>query len=279
MNTIRFTRIKQLWIQQTIYNKRSLMSNGLGLLCGLYMIHFIGIVSDSTITFYSAFFALSFCIFMAKYMSETFAAMNTKEKRISFLSFPATTQEKFIAYTSWHVVVPIVLFMAAYLLSELPRAATVFSMERFPLEKDIILLPRLYENIIVWLMAYKNSAMAELMYMTSAFAFSASLFLLGSCLWYKKVFLKTVAAIGVTVFLGIVLTWVSIDFLRECGMNYDTINKIFFFTDPDRFGLWVQFIPMNIGTVIVWVVCYHLFKHREVISQKHNWLSRFRLIK
>lgn len=279
MSSISFTRIKQLWIQHTICSKRSLITHFIGLFCGLYMIHVLGIISRADINFYAGAFLLSFTVFMAVYLSGTFEVMNTKEKRINYLSFPAKTPEKFIAYASWYIIVPIVLFTAAYLLSELPRALTVLLIGN-PQQKaaETILLPRLSGAILTWTRDDIRS-IDQLLFLISFNACSASLFVLGSCLWYKKVFLKTVATVGITTFLGMTLISLISNIMEDCGISRDTINSIFFFTQPWEYGFWFLSVSLTIGTVFVWWGSYRLFKHREVISQKRNWFSLFKQTK
>lgn len=273
MKTINFTRIRQLWLRQIQYRKKYMLTACLGTLFILYVLRFFGITSNCSPSFYDNLYYAVFCVYMAAFMAGTFSDMKTKEKRVSFLSLPATTAEKFIAYSSWHIVVPIFLFIIAVIGSELPGAITVRLLGNAEQQTtETFLLPVMVKDTLDYMVGYTQ----ESIYIASLSIFTASLFLMGSCIWYKNVFLKTAAAIGSTFFVLLLCFMAYVSILLYYEVDYDTETKLLFFNYPYVWGFWVLYVPLGIGTVLVWWLSYRLFKQREVISQKHNWKYFFK---
>lgn len=271
MENLQFTRIRQLWKQQTVSLKRNLITTFTGLALACYLIHLYGIVCSFRIDVYEDLFTILFSVFTAFFLADTFNTMSTKEKRITFLSLPASASEKFIAYTSWHIIVSVLLIMSAYLTSEVPRMITVWLMN-VQEKRYVFLLPALIKDMLSYITSYNYDLT---IWLVSFYAVSVSTCILGSCLWYKRVFMKTMAATGSVIFIGLLLILTAVRIMEEAGMSHEIIHKVFFFNDPWKYGFKVLYIPAIIITIIEWYISYHLFCRREVISQRRRWWTLF----
>lgn len=268
MDTISLTRIRQLWIGHTLCRRKFLLTTCLGVLFALYAIRLVGFSNNAGLGDYSFMYYLAFCVYMAAFMASAFSVMKTKEKRIGFLSLPATTAEKFIAYGSWHVIVPVILFVIALIGSEIPGALTVHLLGNTPPKAtETILTPLLIKSSITFIGREPQASL----FITTISVFTTSLFFLGSCVWYKNVFLKTVAAIGTGMFLLLLYQIVLTNILESCDASYEIRSRLLFYPNMDGWRPWMWIVSFGIGTILVWWISYRLFARREAVSQKRDW--------
>lgn len=270
MNTISFKRIRQLWFMMAVIYKKRLLFSAIGLLCALFMANtsiLLGL--GGTISFLSASYYLLFCIFLSISLSDTFIMMQTKEGRSRFLTLPAQNAEKFIACTTWAIVVPIIIFLADTLLVELLR----IPISQMPVGKHLLastfLLPAIARDILDTSISFgcfqTNGTVSFLLF----HVFTFSLYLLGSSLWCKRVFLKTVACIGGCTFIFMLSGILSRPLIKRLLMN-ENIEAWLQQVTPQE----VLYTVTTIGaicTIVVWWFSYRLFCRKQVIPQKWNW--------
>lgn len=279
MKNISFKRLRQLWLQIAVTSKKQILFGCLGMLGAMLLINLptyfypfsdevgygAGRMNWLIVTYSIMFYAyLSICL------SSTFGNMKTKEGRIAFLTLPAGQLEKFIAYASWTIVVPIVIFMATSTLMDLMRSPLTFLFTgRF--SPIFLILPQMFDNSAEMIIHFDGYVLSGILLIIIFHVFNLSLFLLGSCLWYKRVFLKTIAAAGICTFLLMILFVSSFNVLNE----WDLLKNIKIDLqdlDPDLI-MTVLITVGIIATAAVWWISYRLFCRREVVSRKSNLLG------
>lgn len=269
MKNISFTRIKQLWIQTAVTFRKQILFNLLGIICAMFFANLSA--TNRNIDMMTAFYFMFFCIILSLSLSSAFRQMQTKEARLTFLTLPASPAEKFIANVVWAIVVPIVLFIVSAVAIDLLHALFISYIGG---NNPKLLLPIMLRNCSVITLRFGNYQTSGLLIWILFHTFSFSLFLLGSCLWYKKVFLKTIAAIGIVTFLLMISAATGIGLtesrtlpagMQEWLISIDTHTII-----------TLTSIFLGLCTVVVWYLSYRLFKRREIISQKRKWLGFIR---
>lgn len=288
MRNISFTRIKYLWIQIAIISKKSILLSGLGMISGMFMLTITSLqqvnyeitgdiswhFSNGDTIMMPLYYAI-FCFYLSFRLASTFKNMQTKEKRIAFLTLPATQLEKFIAYTTWSVVVSFVLFFAAAFINDLLRLgilACTGALRFWNSELFFAQLPQ-YTNMFDINIQHISitSAPAFLTFHLLGF----SLYLLGACIWYKHVFWKTIASIGAVAFLWTLFTITCVKLLSHKMWFY----IVFRHYDIGDMLPWANYIFIAVTTLLIiaiWYISYRLFCSREVISQKTAWFSWLR---
>ena len=189
--------------------------------------------------------------------------MKSKTKRIAYLMTPATTFEKFFSRFLLVVVVFIIAFFLAFKLADYTKMA-IFSI-RYP---ELNIAPI---NISQGLCSQKPDAMTnnwmEFTALFSVYIFFQSLFVLGSTLWYKNPFIKTLAA-GV----AITLLFYAVDGLLVHSLFNDNQLR---FSVGDYCGelmkKWITkqnlFLLFSLLTLFNWVISYFRFKDSEIINR------------
>ena len=186
--------------------------------------------------------------------------MKSKTNRIACLMTPATMFEKF--FSRWVVFTfgYLIAFLIAFKLADWTRVL-IYTMG-YP-EIDVIAsLPLCHlvgdEQSTYW-PAFENS---RYFLLAISFYFAAqSLFVLGSSIWPKNAFVKTVAACVVIaiVFISIAATVVSIfEHKRIYGMGFSM-------TEEDMMSL--SMIGLFILTCFNWMLAYFRFKESEIINR------------
>lgn len=198
------------------------------------------------------------CIFASSMMEK----MQSKTKRISYLMTPATSFEKYFSGFVQVVVIFIIAFFVAFKLADFTRVA-IFSicypsLDFIPIDLKY-LVPKNGELFNSW---------QALLVGFSIYLFYQSLFVLGSTLWYKKPFIKTIAA-GVAIYLiFITINGTLIHFLfpnnlfgffdaiRYCDITFDKISALRNIT-----------ILFSCLTLFNWIMAYFRFKESEIINR------------
>lgn len=272
MKNISFTRIKQLWIHKTIYSRKDLLFSTLGLLAAMSMVTF---GTSRYIDFLSSAYYMMFCLFMSLSLSSAFKSLQTKEGRIAFLTLPASPAEKFFASTVWAVVTPIVIFSLSAILIDLLHlllANLTDTAGNAPHGMLLQLMLRQFSSAEIRFGAYSTSS---LLTWIMFHVFSFSLFLLGACIWYKQVFLKTIAAIGICTFLLLLLSIYGFRLIHSLTISFNLKDGMTIGGMPAIITAITAF--WTIATIIIWWISYRLFLRREAISQKWNlsgWLKK-----
>ncbi len=198
------------------------------------------------------------CLFASLMMEK----MKDKTKRIAYLMTPATNFEKFFSRFLPAVVVFIIAFFVAFKLADYTRIA-ILSI-RYP-EFNITAV-----NITQGLCSQNPGAMTdnwmEFTALFSVYLFFQSLFILGSTLWYKNPFIKTLAT-GI----AITLLFYAVDALLVNSLFNE--SQLFSVGDYCReiIEKWTTrrniIFLFSVLTLFNWVISYFRFKDSEIINR------------
>lgn len=179
-------------------------------------------VSDPAINIEIVFWTLLLFLFGSVYASTAFSKLSTRSGRISMISLPANSSEKFLAYWFIHTIVFLVLFAAAIEFADALRVAILKLVYPYSNSIHFIKLSNFLNNnplpVITFYLMYQ------------------SFFLLGSIVWPRFSFLKTYAALTI---IGGIYLLTAIFFVPVTGhnglvyvirMNEIHIDKIITFT-------------------------------------------------
>ncbi len=198
------------------------------------------------------------CLFASLMMEK----MKDKTKRIAYLMTPATNFEKFFSRFLPAVVVFIIAFFVAFKLADYNRIA-ILSI-RYP-EFNITAV-----NITQGLCSQNLDSMThnwmELTALFSIYLFFQALFILGSTLWYKNPFIKTLAT-GI----AITLLFYAVDALLVNSLFNE--SQLFSVGDYCReiIEKWTTrrniIFLFSVLTLFNWVISYFRFKDSEIINR------------
>lgn len=184
------------------------------------------------------------------YASFMMDGMKTKTKRISFLMNPATTFEKYI----YRWIMATILFFAIYLV--------VFMLADYT---RVIIYSIAYPDLYIEPFSILKSKEVIMdgnvfFFLSSTFAVQ-SFFVLGSTIWHKNAFIKTVAAVTV---IAIVysLTAAGLGKWLLDGLSFPMLNSI----SPSDIRA-MAIIAMSCVAVFNWVLSYFRFKESEIIHR------------
>ena len=212
--------------------------------------------------FYLRFAAFIFWGFGCLFASLMMERMKDKTKRISYLMTPATSFEKFLSRFLLVVVLYIIAFFLAFKLADYTRIA-IFSVRYAELQIIPINLSMLYSGQGEVL---ANSWPAFIALFTS-YLFFQSLFILGSILWYKNPFIKTLAAGVIIVLVFVIVDSILVhslfsdisirtsvgDYIQELAKQWLTKKNIIIF--------------FSLLTLFNWSISYFRFKSSEIINR------------
>lgn len=271
MKNLNLTRIKYLWIAEITESWKRLLITAVSILGGMVLISWIGINLDHIgsnvqdyIGFCSMLYSVFLIIFISVGLSEIFHSMQSKEGRISFLSLPATPEEKFTANLIRSIIVPIIIFYVDLFLSDLIHLLIL------PIGKNVD--PHLYKLLFmdfagnIKFIGIKNYGITNIAESIVFNLFFYSLFLLGGCFWRKKAFLKTFSLLTIVFIIrGSILVNLS-------KAQIDTVFKDWIHMLGERTSSVLFSVLFGALTLCMWYYSYKLFRNAEVISQKRRWL-------
>jgi len=219
----------------------------------------------SLLTFMSLTFLAGGLLFSSTFM----APMNSKLRRLSFLSTPASNFEKF--FSRWLIVTIgyLFAFFVAMWIAEAFRVAIVGA--KFPdLEIKFIDLTRLYYPTGDWSGNYMVPKFVFTILIGAYFLFQ-SYFLLGATFFEKTSFVKTFVALSVIICVYGALCAGAINLFYEEGFEgFGCVMDSFlgFKTDQkDHIAkVWAHIIPA-IVTIGNWLLAYRRFCESEVIKK------------
>ena len=289
MKQFDYKRILLLWKQRAALRKRTILLNMLSLFSGLFIYNMLAtglMLEDRDSGLLTAVYYLTFCIYLSVCMSLSFSEMQTKEGRIACLTLPASQAEKFVSGALWAVVVPTLIFLVAALLNDVVRLTLLSFHSALTDWRTQLFVGKLaYCGDLVTVSGGKTILGGDLVTVSGGQTILAgvpailtghvlgfSFYLLGACIWYKHVFLKTFCAIGVCWFLLMLLLMGVVSVLPEDSPLYTALR----YYDFSSLRGWSDTILTTAGmvlTLLVWWTAWQLFRRREAISQKTNWLG------
>lgn len=198
------------------------------------------------------------------FASLTMENMGTKIKRISYLMTPATSFEKYISRLILTVVLFIVASILAFKLADYTRVI-IYSIRYPEIEihlaniKGIIGNDSMQSIIQNW---------GQFFCGLSIYLFFQSLFVLGSTLWYKKPFIKTLAAGLIIVLAFIVIDGAFIHFAFKDGIR-DFGNSLGYYSEnaSQLFSTLNVTVFFSFFTLLNWTLAYFRFKESEIINR------------
>lgn len=211
------------------------------------------------------FFAALGCIVASSMMEP----MNSKAKRISYLSFPASDFEKFLS--RWLIVTVgyILLFIIAVFVADALRVgfcSLIFIRSPIPWIDWTFIAGH---NDTVYYSSFVFSEVYYLHLAFSIFLFSQSLYVLGATFWTRFSFIKTYFAKQVLGVLFLVLCYIAI------VVSYDKIDDFFNVLhylqsgSPEQVRTIVSAVSAVLygSTILNWGLAFMRFKESEIINR------------
>lgn len=192
--------------------------------------------------------------------SNMFSKMQSKITRISFLMTPATSFEKFLSGFIQIVLLYLVAIFVVFKLGDYTRVAvfTVFYPGFKILPSDLSLFV-VQNGVPDWWPIWG---------MFSIYLFFQSLFIIGSILWYKKPFIKTIG-LGLAIYLiFLLINSAFIDLLYADDMNDFVLKSNSFLNCFDDSHIWrYSIVFFSCFTLFNWALAYFRFKESEIINR------------
>lgn len=212
--------------------------------------------------------SLLFMVFGVVFASTLMEPMNNKAKRISFLSVPASNQEK--VFSRWLIVTVVYMaaFFVAFLLADAMRVA-IFSFNYPDLGVHFVDLGKMIRP--------KDAPSGHgyllqsnfFCFFLSLYFFVQSIFILGATFWEKASFVKTFS-LGVILILLLVLVcrWavlLSYDDFNQFGVVLSALDKLMDLTLEARVMFMTLFF--SLAALSNWTLAFLRFKESEVIKK------------
>lgn len=196
-------------------------------------------------------------LFGAASASKFYSAMGSKEKRLSTMLVPASQLEKFLTYFILYIVAFYVVFYISFFIGDRFRVlcAHIFTpngayAESLPLRDIFIFLPF-------------KSVLANTIIYSSVIAIQA-LFALGSILWMKNSFLKSLIAYFVISSVAGVLTLCSANIFFH---NAFTVPRRLIPIHTESGAAWTVGIISAIITILLYWLTYRRSRETEIVSR------------
>lgn len=277
MKEITINRIKLLWIRLFALRKKQLLFYFLGMaaIMLMYNCFTVGTGRDADSETMMALYYVIFCACMSLNMASAFRSMQTREGRIEFLMLPAGRAEKFIAASLWALLTSVILFAAAVLVNDVIRLLLLAGSGALANWHDQTFTGILPQCLDMTGITVNSTHIVGLPAILSWHLAGFSLYLLGACIWYKRVFLKTIIAFAVCNFLIILMMTGVVEILPDDSPLYNALRH-YDFEAFLPYGNTLFTIFNLLVTCALWWIGYSLFKRREVVSQRINWLGLFK---
>ena len=215
-------------------------------------------------------FSFLFAAFGLFFASTAMNPMDSKTKRIAYLSLPSSNFEKY--FSRWLIVTIgyIVVFFIALWLADLLRV--LICSIKFP-EGEFRMLD--FSKLICT--KSKGSGVYVFDHPTifglilSIYFLLQSVFILGTTFWQKNSFIKTFSLSAILIVLFILICSWAISSFYEDFNSFGNVMNSFFFTSNYYYSwkkptIIVTFI-ISCFTLIYWVIAYFRFKESEIIKR------------
>lgn len=198
----------------------------------------------------SLFFFLSLA-----WASTAMDVINTKTKRISYLSMPASNFEKY--FSRW-LIVTIGYFIAFFIslwIADLLR---------------VLIGSILFREVDIKMLDFSHLINSDKLYFTlSVYFLFQSIFLLGSMFWEKNPFIKTFSFTAIIIGLLILLMYKTIGIFYDDYSNFGNVIMSFL-PEELNFENRIFIIISSIAycfTLINWILAFFRFKEFEIIKR------------
>ena len=210
--------------------------------------------------------SLMFVGFGLLFSSTAMNPMNSKIKRITYLSYPASNIEKYL--TRWIIITVgfIISFFIALCIAEILRVGICSA---YYLELDIKFID------ITMLVGSGPGYASDKEPFTIGVCFyflSQSLFVLGSTFWEKGTFVKTFTAVSlINVFYFLVCYWAILIFYGNIEIFFNALSSFNSFNDENDINgdqaITIVASVISIIAVINWTLAYFRFRESEIIKR------------
>jgi hypothetical protein len=190
--------------------------------------------------------------------SNTFDTLKTRSSRLSVLMTPATPFEKFFSRWMISTIVYIVVFIILFMLADYTR---VF-IYRF-IYPDATIIPASLKYLVITGSEYSLSGSSMGYKILSYFSFQ-SFFLLGSVIWPKNSFIKTLTA-GLFIMITYSLFAAGVARMLR-GENIYINNSSFGDVSMDALKI-INMVILVFFIFFNWVIAYYRFKESEIINR------------
>lgn len=208
-------------------------------------------------------FSMIFLWFMAYTGAMFYLGAQGKDKRILTFMVPASNLEKFASLFVIYTVLPVVAFIVLSFAADYIR---VFIASLYAAE-DIMVAPISLSYIINFgtddYLKSEDIVMLRVMYL-SCVAFATSFFTLGSIVWYKRTFQKSVV-FGIVLFvvLFVLFIW-GVDVFAE---NFRSIDRrLDIVVGQSNFAILTGCLTATFAMLFYWI-SYIRFKESEIVNR------------
>lgn len=250
-------------------NLRTYIYMLIGLAIGLFAIEFFCFRSNNGMFNPNAHYAYFYenlagsqwvCFFIVSYalVSITFSFLKTKQSRIAYLMLPATNAEKFVAHTLFTVIFILVGFAVAYVVGDLLRIL-LFAIMGGDTTSAVPYFLRSVAKTRCNFTRFDGTVQWDiLLFVVGFFLWAYSCYLLGSVVFRRRAFLKTILVqMAILYLFGLSVTTTK----HETSIYIDV-------TDHQEFIKWVFISGIYLFTVLhVWVA-YRLHNRLVVIPRR-----------
>lgn len=198
------------------------------------------------------FFLFIGSLFSTAFASMMFNSMRNKDGRIETLMLPASAAEKYLV--RWIAVVPaiFILVVAAFYIGDLTRIATYLMTD-----SSASLNERYCQVIDPWKMisfgAPGSTGIMTAVFVLASYFLGQSLFIMGSILWPKFSFVKTMVVVwGIQLLLGIIIALIG----KFCNIQIRI---------SDEAQMWIVNGVMIAITLALYYLTYLRFKRSQVV--------------
>jgi hypothetical protein len=214
------------------------------------------------------FQSIIFCIAGITFASSFSTPMNSKLKRISYLSNPSSTLEKFL--TRWIITTIgfVIAFFVALWIADFLRV-TICSVRYPDVDIHFLDLSKLFpkEGGGVYSGEYMTPKFAFIFFV-SLYLFFQSVFLLGSTFWEKSSFILTFAVCFVTsAIIFTIFRWI----IRLFYGGLEGFSNVMNSFEPSNLSevqtMTVSAVFLGVFTLTFWVLAYFRMKESEIIKR------------
>lgn len=264
-----WTRFTAALRKEVVENRRLLVLGAVGIYVMLAVIMIFGNlfehVYEEQVPHIVVFTIFSIGIIISA--SLTFRQLKTKVGRIEYFTSPSSTLEKFIVNILIYVIGFIVAFFACAQLADLTRwgVASAFSAHIAAIEVpgpiNFLAMFRKFATLVAATGIEGQQWIEAAMWI--GVLGNAALFALGSALWPKLSFLKTIGAVyAIETVLGVVFL-----FVMKCSFIDGFVNWVESSIENGTFFAWAAAFAM-LQVIIYGALCWYLFKHKDAVSLK-----------
>lgn len=269
-DTFSIKRVGYLLKNDLITEYRNLLISTLAIAAGYYMI----MISSTTEIDYYIFFDIMFMMFNLTTsilihiaLAGMFTCFNSKERRLAFLSLPATNGEKITSRAIYTIVKIVLLCFVSYILADTLRLLTqplftdyVPAWSAGKVISEFFTFPLLIGRIAGDILNTSWGSLFTWLHISTAI-WTASAFILAGIVWERKAFLKCVATLFT---LSIVWMIISVQFLCIPDLEYFLKD---FTEETANIIMTTIIVAIFIFSLLNLLLTYRKFVRKQIINR------------